>query len=244
MIKAIIVDDEIKSIISLKWELSNFSEEILIKETFTRPEEAIAYLQTHNIDCVFLDIEMQEIDGFQFLKAFPTRNFCVVFVTAYDSYAINAIKERAFDYLLKPVDIDDLNQTIGRIKAYLKSKSRSEHTEYSGNLSLKKQIKLYIDGHLRIFSPEEIVFCKSDGNYCHLHLKDGQHYLLSKKLKDVEKELIDTIFIRVHNSYNVNLTMVRSYDKTNQVLCLINGKKIPVSRSKKNLVLQKLTSGK
>lgn len=240
MLDAVIIDDEQKSIISLKWELSNFSDEILVKEAFTSPKKAIDYLKSHPVDCIFLDIDMPEMDGFQFLKNFSSRNFCVVFVTAYDRYAINAIKENAFDYLLKPVDTDDLTVTLSKIKTYIANQKRKGDSVSPFSTANALKIKITIDGQIRLFDAEDILYCKSDGNYCHLYLADGHHHLVSKKLKDVEDCLDKNLFLRVHHSYNVNLSKVKSFDKSNSKLILKNGVEISVSRSNKKRVLEKL----
>ena len=112
MIKAVIVDDEPKAIQSLSWELTSFSDEIEIIKTFSNPEEAIDYLDNNVLDCLFLDIQMPTMDGFQFLEKLTNRDFAVVITTAYNEYAIKALKHEAIDYLLKPIDSDDLNDTI------------------------------------------------------------------------------------------------------------------------------------
>ena len=116
MFKAIIVDDEPKAIQSLSWELTNFSTEIEIVKTFTSPEEALSYLEVHSPDCVFLDVQMPSMDGFQFLEKLNNKNVAVIITTAYNEYAIQALKKEALDYLLKPIDSDDLKETITKIK--------------------------------------------------------------------------------------------------------------------------------
>ena len=118
MIKAVIVDDEPKAIQSLSWELTSFSDEIEIIKTFSNPEEAIDYLDNNVLDCLFLDIQMPTMDGFQFLEKLTNRDFAVVITTAYNEYAIKALKHEAIDYLLKPIDSDDLNDTILKIKKH------------------------------------------------------------------------------------------------------------------------------
>jgi len=118
MIKAVIVDDEPKAIQSLSWELSNFSNDIDVIQTFSNPEKAISYLNVNTPDCLFLDIQMPTMDGFQFLEKLSNRDFPVVITTAYDEYAIKALKHEAIDYLLKPIDSDDLEATIQKIKKH------------------------------------------------------------------------------------------------------------------------------
>ena len=115
MLSAVIVDDEPKAIQSLSWELTNFNKDIRIIKTFTDPENALTFLKTYTPDCLFLDIQMPIMDGFQFLKKLTNRDFAVIITTAYDEYAIKALKHEAIDYLLKPIDSDDLSETIHKI---------------------------------------------------------------------------------------------------------------------------------
>ncbi len=246
MLKVILIDDEPKSITSLKWELTHFSDEIKIVESFTNPNEAISYLKNNDVDCVFLDIEMPQMDGFQFLEHFPDRIFSVVFTTAYDQYAINAIKERALDYLLKPIDGDDLSKTIEKLKSHKKTMDFTNSIEDS-LLSLSKnkeagskKIAISVDGKLLFFKPQEIIYCESDGNYCHIFLENDEKLFVTKKLKEIEALLPQETFYRVHHSYVVNLDKVREYLKTDSYLILNNHKKIPVSRNKKNSFLDKI----
>ncbi len=246
MLKIILIDDEPKSITSLKWELTNFSEELEIVDTFTNPKNAITFLKKNKIDCVFLDIEMPQMDGFQFLEFFPDRTFSVVFTTAYDQYAINAIKEKALDYLLKPIDSDDLECTIEKIKHQKTNLDFSASIENSllslskSKEAASKKIAISVDGKLLFFKPEEIIYCESDGNYCHIFLENDEKLFVTKKLKEIESLLPQNNFYRVHHSFVVNLDKVREYLKADSYLVLNNHKKIPVSRNKKNSFLDKI----
>lgn len=118
MINVVIVDDEPKAIHILSWELTNFSDEITILDTFSSPENALEFLKHNTPDCLFLDIQMPTMDGFQFLDKLTNHDFPVIITTAYDEYAIKALKHEAIDYLLKPIDSDNLNDTIGKIKKF------------------------------------------------------------------------------------------------------------------------------
>jgi two-component system LytT family response regulator len=246
MLKVILIDDEPKSITSLKWELTNFSDELKIVETFTNPSEAIDFLNKNKVDCIFLDIEMPQMDGFQFLEHFPDRTFSVVFTTAYDQYAINAIKEKALDYLLKPIDGDDLIKTIEKIKTekinldFTNSIEESLLSLSKSKDAASKKIAISIDGKLLFFKPEEIIYCESDGNYCHIYLEKNEKLFVTKKLKEIEAILPDESFYRVHHSFVVNLDKVKEYLKTDSYLILNNHKKIPVSRNKRNSFLDKI----
>ena len=118
MIEAVIVDDEIKALQSLSWELTNLSDEVDIIASFTDAREALNYLEQNTPDCLFLDIEMPSMDGFQFIKNLKNKDFPVVITTAYNQYALQALKNEAIDYLLKPIDSDDLEVTLAKIKKY------------------------------------------------------------------------------------------------------------------------------
>lgn len=240
MIKIILIDDEPKAIKSIEWEIANFCKDVEIMATFTKPKEAISYLQHHDPDCVFLDVEMPEMDGFQFLNHFKKRNFCVVFVTAYNQYAIEAIKENAMDYLLKPIDSDDLILTIEKLKADKKNGRTYDALEERFRSHTNKRIAISIEGKLIFINTDNIIYCESDGNYCRVYLVDKKPLFISKKLKEIEAILPNDDFFRVHNSYVINLKKVSEYLKTDGYVVLDNQKKIPVSRNKKSAFLDKI----
>lgn len=226
MLTCILVDDEVKSIKSLEWELEKFNEDVRIKKTFTDTVQARDYLKEHEVDFIFLDIEMPKIDGFEFLEHFDHRNFDVIFVTAYDQYAIKAIKAQAFDYLLKPVDHEELKVLIDKML------SKKEKEQIDQNLNNKIQVA--VDQNIRLIDPEGIIYCQSDGNYCHIHLASGESHLISKKLKYMEEKLDKYPFMRVHNSFIVNLNEVREINKKDSLIILNDGTSVPISRSKKD----------
>ncbi|MBF8149132.1 response regulator transcription factor [Winogradskyella sp. F6397] len=240
MIKIILVDDEPKAIKSLEWEIANFCQGVEVMATFTKPNEAIAYLQKNNPDCVFLDVEMPEMDGFKFLDYFKNRTFRVVFITAYNQYAIKAIKENAMDYLLKPIDSDDLVLTIEKIKADKLNTRTYDALEERLSANTKKRIAIPTEGKLIFVNTENILYCNSDGNYCKIHMVDKKPLFVSKKLKEIVSILPDDDFFRVHNSYVINLKKVNEYLKTDGYVILDNHKKIPVSRSRKLAFLDKI----
>jgi len=243
MIEVILVDDEEKAIQSLQWELKNFSREIEVLATFTDPFAALEYLQDHTPDCVFLDIEMPAMDGFQFLQEMENRDIPVIITTAYNQYAIKAIKQEALDYLLKPIDSDDLVDTISKIRKHKDQKTSREqlkelisHQESSTRESRKK-ITINADGKLLFLDDEDILYAQSDGNYSTLYLTGGRKIVLTKKLKEIDQMLPGAHFFRIHNSYIVNLRKVREYLKTDGYVILESNRKIPVSRKKKSAFL-------
>tara|TARA_R110002020_G_scaffold122487_6_gene277910 strand:+ start:35754 stop:36488 length:735 start_codon:yes stop_codon:yes gene_type:complete len=238
MLEAVIVDDEIKALQSLTWELTNFSHEIKVIASFTDPFEALSYLEKNTPDCLFLDIEMPTMDGFQFIQKLTNKNFPVVITTAYNQYAIKALKNDAIDYLLKPIDTDDLNETIVKIKKFNSKNYSSERLEkillnFNSN-SIQKKITINTDGKLLFLENDEILYAESDGNYTTLFLIDGQKIVLTKKLKEVNELLPRDSFFRVHNSYIINLNKIKEFLKTDGYVVLQSNHKIPVSRQKKS----------
>jgi len=238
MIEAVLVDDEVKAIQSLSWELTNFSNEIEIIASFTDPVEALGYLEDNRPDCLFLDIEMPTMDGFQFIKNLKTKNFPVVITTAYNQYAIKALKNEAIDYLLKPIDSDDLKDTIGKIKRYNSRNFTAENLEKLllkfNNNPIRKKITLNTDGKLIFLESDEILYAESDGNYSTIFLANGTKIVLTKKLKEVNEILPSDTFFRVHNSYIVNIGKIKEFLKTDGYVILDSKHKIPVSRQKKS----------
>lgn len=240
MLQVILIDDEPKALKGLEWELVNNCEGVEIQGTFTDPEEALVYLRNHRPDVVFLDIQMPEMDGFQFLEHFEQRSFSVVFVTAYDEYALKAIKENAKDYLLKPIDTEVLQETIQKLKFEKRQKPSIDILEEVLLEATPKRIAIPIDGKLLFFTPDEILYCESDGNYSRLFLTNQKTLFLSKKLKEMEDILPKKIFFRIHNSYIINLQKVREYLKKDYYVVLENGTKLPVSRYRKSNFLKKI----
>lgn len=244
MLKAVIIDDEPKAIQGLTWELSSFNDEIEVIATFTQPEKALNYLKDADLDCLFLDVEMPTMDGFQFLEKLEKKDFAVIITTAYNEYAIKALKKEAIDYLLKPIDSDDLRETINKIK---KHNSRAVNADKFERILLNfndklnhKKITINTDGKLVFLEPRDIIYAESDGNYATLYLENGKNMLLTKKLKEVGELLPDDYFFRIHNSYIINLNKIKEYLKTDGYVILENGKKVPVSRQRKSDFLGKL----
>jgi two-component system LytT family response regulator len=249
MIRAILVDDEINAIKSLEWEVHNFSDKVSIVGKYTSPEEAIEAINTLEPDCVFLDIEMPNMDGFQLLSKLAYRKFDLIITTAYDNYAIKAFKENAIDYLLKPVDTDDLIEAITRIEANRESKTIGQQLQKMfGEIQQPKtnhfsKIQLSVSGKLIFVNPEDIMYCKAEGNYTTVYLKDNKKHLLSKKIKDVIASFPKEDFFRIHKSYHVNLNAIKEIVKNEGLYIILeNGQNIPVSRTKKEELISRLSN--
>lgn len=240
MLKAVIVDDESKAIQSLLWELKHFKNDIKIVKTFTDPEEALLFLNksNHLANCLFLDIQMPKMDGFNVLNKLKYKDdLAIVITTAYNDYAIKAIKEEAIDYLLKPIDSDDLEKTIQKLKKHLLKSLDFDKIEnilnkfYADNN--KRKITFNTDGKLIFLDEEEIVFVESDGNYSTIYVQNGEKILISKKLKEVDALLPERLFFRIHNSFIINLNKVKEFVKTDGYVLMSSNHKIPVARQRK-----------
>lgn len=244
MVKCVLIDDEFNAIKALMLELRNFSDRVEIVGQYTQAESALDFLSTNAVDVVFLDIEMPEMSGLEFLKRFQNRDFEVVFTTAYSKYAHKAIQNEAVYYLLKPIDIGELEVCIERIEKKLSKDLFENKLDYaleqlSQISGFPKKIKIPVDGKITFYDPDDILYGEGDGNYCNIFFSKGSKVLLSKKLKLVEEILTEPIFYRVHNSYIVNLNKIKAYNKNEGVLIMENNIIIPVSRNKRSEILDK-----
>ncbi|MFD2101726.1 LytR/AlgR family response regulator transcription factor [Flagellimonas iocasae] len=243
MIKAIIVDDEFNAIKNLKWEIERFCTDVKVLDTFTDPVEAISAINYLKPDCVFLDIEMPEMDGFEMLNMLKYRSFDLIITSAYDNYAIKAFRQHAMDYLLKPVDSDDLIEAIDRIRAnkqknILGSELKGLFEEWRD--AEEKRMALPMAGKTLYVDRNDILYCKSDGNYTEVFFENGGKEVFSKRLKDLE-DMLGKGFYRVHNSYVTRLNAITEFvNQDGQYLVLCDGTHVPVSRSKKGELLQLL----
>lgn len=244
MLKAVIVDDEPKAIQSLTWELSNFSTEIEVIASFSDPDEALVYLNSNTPDCLFLDVQMPTIGGFQFLEKINHTDFAVIITTAYDEYAIKALKHEAIDYLLKPIDSDDLRDCITKIKKHNDRVINSTNlermlTNFNSKYD-KKRITLNTDGKLLFLDVDDIIYIESDGNYSTLFLQNQKKIVVTKKLKQVDAILPEHYFFRIHNSYIINLNKIKAFIKNEGYVIMDSNHKIPVARQRKSDFLEKL----
>ncbi len=247
MIRAIIVDDEVSAVKSLQWEIKAFCPWIEVCATYLTPLEAVKGIELIKPDCVLLDIEMPQMDGFQLLHSLKFRNFELIFTTAYDNYALQAFRENAVDYLLKPIDSDDLQIAAERVLDRKKNNRLGEQLrnimqDMKKERTSKKIPFSFVDKTLYVPS-EDIIYCKSDGNYTEVYMEGGKKEVLSKKIKEVEALIDNSSFFRTHHSFLVNLGCVTEFIKSDgQYLILKDGSSIPVSRSKKADLLELLGS--
>lgn len=248
ILKTLIVEDEARGRNALKAMLNDIPRINLIGES-PDVEDAILKIQLHNPDLVLLDIEMPYKNGFDLLAALPNRTFDVIFTTAYDSYAIKAIKFSAIDYLLKPIDPEELIIAINKTAEKRKKIQHQPQLQINNLLENLKAInkqnfKLSLptsDG--AIYVPiDEIIRCESDTNYTNFYFKNEERpTIVSKTLKEYEELLTDFGFCRVHHSHLVNLKFIKKYIKgEGGTVVMADDTEVEVSRRKKEIFQKSL----
>jgi two-component system LytT family response regulator len=238
MLKSVIVDDEPKSRENLQIVLQDFVSNVTVDALCGTIDEAIAAIHKIKPDIVFLDIEMQQETGFDLLNRLPEIDFEVIFITAYSEYAIKAIKFSAIDYLLKPIDIEELKDAVQRVMQKREGRTSRRLQILRDNLSTPAREKLKIalpTPHGIIFTGiENILYCEASSNYTVLYTSDGREYVASKTLKEYEDLLTDYNFFRIHHSYLVNICAIKKYVKGDGGhVVLKNDVSLDVSKRKK-----------
>ncbi|MEO8151214.1 MAG: LytTR family DNA-binding domain-containing protein [Bacteroidia bacterium] len=249
MKNAIIIDDDILSANVLSDLLTPYSSNLKILEIFTSSAKALEFLSHHQVDVIFLDIEMPELNGFQLLEQLPLINFDIIFVTAYEQYALKAIKFSALDYLLKPLSVRELDRAMSKYFAHHKNpaeylmmlESVFKNAKYSEQKIQK--VALPASNGLELVDMKDIIRCTADRNYTEMFLSQAKKLIISKNLKEIEDMLDDRIFFRVHQSHLINLNFVKRYIKGEGGQVLMNDNSyVDVSRRKKEEFLSLITN--
>ena len=249
MIRAIIVDDEPYCCDTLETMLEKYCPEVQLVAICHSGEDAIAAIGQQKPDLVFLDIEMPRMNGFDMLQKIGTINFEIIFTTSFDQYALRAIRFSALDYLLKPIDKEDLvnsvQKVIQRTQKPIAQQLQLLMQKLQQPVNPLNKIALPTMEGLQMVPVESILYCESDSNYTIFYLKDKQKIIVSRTLKEIEELLEEFSFARVHSSYLVNLREVNKYIKgEGGYLVLNDGSTVNVSASRKKLLLAKLQPGK
>lgn len=213
---AVIIDDEIKGRIALKQKLLDYCPEVNVVGEATNGLEGIEQIKRYKPRIIFLDIEMPRMDGFGMLRNIENKSFHIIFTTAYDQYAIKAIKFAAFDYLLKPVDIDELKSCIKRISEQPASQVAGKIEILEENLRTVSQLQKIaiptLDG-LLFFDLSDIIHLDAQSNYTSIHFVDHPRIIASRTLKEFEDMLPASMFFRAHHSHIINLQFIKRYIK-------------------------------
>jgi len=243
MIRAIIVDDELNNRENLDLALKDHCKSVEVVGMAHSAAGALDLISEYRPDLVFLDIAMPDGDGFDLLQSLDVVDFDVIFVTAFDHYAIKAIKFCAIDYLLKPIDILELKRAVGRVQQMKdKSLERVKLEKLMTNLqgaSLK--LALPQSDHTQFVNVDQVIRCRADKNYTWVYLKDGTKLLIAKTLKEYVDLLEDMNFVRVHQSHLINALEVKKYSRRDGgYVVLSDGERVPVARNRKEVLQQAL----
>lgn len=247
--QTIIVDDEKNCVEVLEILLKKDFPQLDIVQTFTSSKDALAYLKSNSVDLVFLDIQMPFLTGIEMLNELEERNFHVVFTTAFDQYAIEAIKLSALDYLLKPIDDEQLKTAIDKF-CNLKSSNSLQNQLQSFLTQMQPpatpqsagsndKIAVAFQDKISFYNADEISYCQSQDNYTILHLVDKSKVTASKTMKHFDEQLAPMGFIRTHQSYLANKNLIKEYSKKDGgYIIMQDGTEIPVSRNRKDEIMQ------
>ena len=245
-ITAVLIDDEASARATLLALLSTYCPEVEVVAEAASVLEGVEAIEKYQPGIVFLDVQMPRMNGFQLLDRIPQPNFELIFTTAYDQYALRAIRAGAADYLLKPVDILELQDAVNKVLE--RAESGRQHpglTVMAENQSLEDVLaqKLTLptaDGFF-VARYREIIRCEADRNYTWFFLRNGRKILVSKTLKTYEEILPESAFMRVHKSHIINLDEVVRYSRSNTgIIEMSDGAEIDISRNKKQEFLDRM----
>lgn len=243
-ISALIVDDEKNGRENLAGLIRSHCPQIKMVAEAASVEQAIFAIQEHQPQLIFLDIEMPGGNGFQLLEHFKDFPFEVIFVTAYDNYAIRAIRFSASDYILKPINLNELKAAIDKVSERIRNRSENERIRqlYLNTMHpANPKIGLPTGERVEFVEVKSIVRCQGESNYTHIYFADRKPILTAKSLIEFEELLAEYGFVRVHKTHVVNLNHVTSFTKNDGgVLYLSNGDSVAISRRRKEVTLAQL----
>ncbi len=240
---AVILDDEKYCTDVLSILLEKYCPEVKIVGVFNNADDALQLIQTNPPELLFLDIEMPKLNGFDLLRKLDQIDFKVIFTTAYDQYALKAFKYNAIDYLLKPIDKDELIEAVRKGKEYTSFlKEKLEYIQYLKSNEVPDRIILPIGKELIFINVNQIICCEAEGSYCRIFCSGiTKPYLLSKNLRDIEELLNNPKFFRPHASWLVNDDFIRKVIKSEGMEIVMQDEIfVPVARNKKQEVMARL----
>lgn len=238
-IRTILLDDEPDSVRLMRLNIEQHFPQLEIVGVFTSSQKALQEIPSLQPDLLLLDIEMPVINGFDLLERLMPVEFAVVFVTAYNDFAIKAFRFNALDYLVKPASIEDLKEVVAKVE-------KRQHIEANQLQVLQQQFKKGAITKIAIPSQtgvtfidlKDIVFVEAKSNYADLVLADKRRILISKTLKDIQFVLEQQQFLRIHRQYIINLNEVKHFNRNESLLTMITGDVLPVSRLQKDKLIE------
>lgn len=248
MLRAVIIEDEFRSRQTLAGMLKLFCKSVVIVGEAENVRDGIVLIKKEKPDVVFLDIQMPDGSGFKLLEELGTIKFDVIFTTAYDHFAIQAIKFSALDYLLKPIVQEELIKAVKKAEDSKEKLNKQEQIEVLlGNLqnpdTEPAKIILSTSERINVVKIDDIIRCESDNYYTFFYFTDGTRLLISKTLKENEELLKHHYFIRPHKSHLINKKYIKSYLRHDGgFIIMIDGTKVPVSRRKKETIIEMINN--
>lgn len=246
MITAVLVDDEKNALEILEWQLQTYCPQVKVMAPCRSADEGAAAIRQYKPQLLFLDVEMPQRSGFDMLTEFPEPTFDIIFTTAFDRFAIAAFKYAALDYLLKPIDADDLIAAVQRFEKKerrwnVKEQLQTLMQQYQQPTHLPEKLAFATQEGILFIKPETILRCESASNYTTVYFTDGTKLVLSKTLKEMEEALLPYGFCRVHHSHLINVHQASRYAKTDGgFVQMTDGSEVPISRQRKDEVLKAL----
>lgn len=245
MLRTVVVDDEVMARETIIDMLNLFCGDVEVIGEASGVNTGYEIINHHKPDLVLLDIKMGDGTGFDLLNKFETINFHVIFITAFEEYAIQAFKFSALDYLLKPIDPEELTAAIQKAKTLI-SQNNLElriNTLFDNlrniNQDKRKKLVLKTTGNVHVVDLANVIRCQSDKNYTHFFTSDGEHIVVSKTLKEFDELLSEFDFFRVHQSHLINLDYIKRYDKSDGgFLVMKDDTRVPVSFRKKDELMK------
>ncbi len=242
-IKAILVDDEISTLKGLEQKLNKLLPELEVVHTFQKPEEAIACINNEQPDLLFLDIEMPRINGFELLNKLEKIDFQVIFVTAYSKYAIKALKKNAIDYVLKPIDNDELLIAVEKATQVINLKQEKRTNEklvklLSEIISTNNKLIVPTAKGMSFIPQNEILRLEGYSGYTKIHLIDTTEIVSSYNIGKFQK-MLGSDFFKCHKSHVINVKKVRAFENEGYIV-LENEYRVPISRNSKKVFLDLL----
>lgn len=239
MLHAVIIDDELNGLVSLELLIKKYVPDVKLVAKTTDAFEGVELINNFRPDIVFLDINMPNLNGFELLEKIEFNKFHLIFTTAYEEYALKAIKKNALDYLLKPIEGTDLKNAIEKVNKNINDHSAMKNAlQFLNTLTEVKDIKVSVPAKtgIELVSGNDIMYIEADSNQAIVVLKNKSKINVTRSLKDYEKQLCEANknFIRIHNSFIVNINYVTRYVPEDGGYAIIqNEKSVPISKNKK-----------
>lgn len=232
--KIIIVDDEPDAVEALKNIINRLDENYTVSASSNNPHEAVGLILQHKPDVVFLDIEMPEMTGFELVETLPEINFEIIFATAFEHYALQAIKNNAVDYIVKPISVSDISNALNKAEIKIKKapSGSKNYAQLLQDLEKNKQdrIKINTTNGWEFLVLDELIRIEADGVYTKAMMQNSDPLIITKPIKKLEEELSRKYFFRTHRSHLINVKQVIRFDSSQNSIIMSDNSKVPLAR--------------